>query len=85
MHIYGDKEVSDDMLKHFIKSETTTQPAIVVLSTGNETKRAKNEETANKIKNLGATNVTFLHSINNNEANSKSFTTALRTATVVWL
>ncbi|WP_293299324.1 Type 1 glutamine amidotransferase-like domain-containing protein [Pedobacter sp. UBA4863] len=83
--IYGDKEVSDDMLKHFLKSETTTQPAIVVLSTGNETKRAKNEETVNKLKKLGATNVTFLHSINNNEANSKSFTTALRTATAVWI
>lgn len=83
--LYGEEQATDETFKHFLKAIESPKSSIVVLSTGNSEKQAKNEEIVTKLKKMGAKNVSFLHSINHNQANSNSFVESLKNATAVWI
>lgn len=81
--LYGARETSNEIFEHFLKS--TEKSGIVVLSTGNTETKAKNEEIVNTLKKMGAENVSLIHTINSDQANSNSFVSALNNANAVWI
>lgn len=83
--LYGAEKTVDETFKHFLKSTETTNSSIVVLSTGNAEAKAKSEEVVNSLKKMGANNVSLIHTINSNQANSHSFAATLKNATAVWI
>lgn len=76
----------DDLLKQRFVAELGDPAApIVVLSTGSEAERFQNESLANDLRRLGARNVSVLHTIDRDRANSAAFAQPLREARGVWV
>ncbi|ERJ59890.1 Type 1 glutamine amidotransferase-like domain-containing protein [Sphingobacterium paucimobilis] len=84
--LYGKSPNAENTIEDFVQSlsKLKAQP-IVLLSTGNEQMRTANLKLLKKFQELGAKDVTLLHTINNEQANSKTFAQVLQKAKVVWI
>jgi cyanophycinase len=76
---------AEDLIKYFIKAAGGNDAPIVVIPTagGADSYDESNNGVAS-FKNLGATNITVLHTNNRDEANTESFVKPLVTARGVW-
>ncbi len=81
--VYGSEIFNDLSLKNFYENVDTK--SIVLLSSGNKEHQAKTEAIEKSLKQMGAKNVTILHTINPDEANSLAFAKPLTAATAVLL
>ncbi len=83
--IGGGNLKSDSIFKTFVKLAGGNTALIIVIPTadGNE-KYDQNSGEADRMRKLGATNVTVLHTSNRNIANTDSFVKPLLTAKAVW-
>ena len=83
--IVGGAMKSDEIIDRFIELAGGINASIVVIPTasGNEDYN-KNPSFARTLRNLGATNVSILHTTNRNIANTQSFTNTLVNANGVW-
>jgi len=77
--------VDDALKQQFVAELGDPAAAIVVLSTGSEEERFNNESLANDLRRLGARNVSVLHTIDRDQANSEAFVQPLRAARAVWV
>ncbi len=83
--VYGEGKTQEEMLKHFLTTSDAGKSSIVVISTGNADKKAENEKVVTALRNMGAKNITGLHTFNTNQANSLSFVKAVNAAAAVWI
>ncbi|NGM61779.1 type 1 glutamine amidotransferase-like domain-containing protein [Sphingobacterium sp. SGG-5] len=83
--LYGSAEVNRDALSHFRKALRSPKDLIVVLSTGNDDRRRENQRVVEELQKMGAQQVTLLHTINGEKANSRAFARALDDAKAVWI
>lgn len=83
--IVGGAMKSDAIIKEFIELAGGLNAAIVVVPTASGHKNySQTSGLAGKLKDMGASNVTVLHTDSRSEANSTAFTISLRNATGVW-
>lgn len=82
---YGSEGVEKNDLMDFYNSLSDDQDTIVVLSTGDESQRQKNQEIVDVLFSLGDKEVFFLHTVNQAEANYNPFSDVLERAHAVWI
>jgi cyanophycinase len=86
LFIAGGNIESDSLIMAFIQLAGGNDAPIVVIPTAELTSEEYKESAggAGRMRRLGATNVTVLHTMNKKTANSDSFTTPLINAKAVW-
>ncbi len=84
--LYGKSPNADATIQDFVQSLSKfKRQAIVLLSTGNEQVRRANLKLLKRFQELGVRDVTLLHTINSDKANSKDFVAVMEKAKVVWI
>lgn len=83
--IAGGGRLGPEIISRFINLAGGTDAPIVFIPTaGGSKKYGQNYKGANLFRDLGATNVTILHTLDRDEANSDSFVKPLQDAKAVW-